>query len=434
MNYAQGYLDFVKKSVTAFHAVTNIKEKLLKAGYVELDLTTNYKVVLGGKYFVTQNDSSVIAFKTPKDTKNFHFQMVASHTDSPTYKLKPKYNLEPLNLYNTFTTEMYGVTIASTWLDRPLSVAGRVIISKDNKITTKLVDIDKDLVVIPNLSAHINPDREGQKYNIQNDLPPLFASKDSAVKLINLLALEADVNPCEIVDGDLFLYTRHRGTMYGANDEFMIAPQLDDLAMAYGTLEGFIEADSFDQCSVYCAFDNEEVGSRTRQGAASTFLKDTLTNIINSLGIDVCEYQAIINRSFLISADNAHASHPNRPERTDSLNPCHLNKGIAIKYSAMQSYTTDALSACVFKQICNSANALYQEVTNRSDVRGGSTLGPVSIGQVSCSSLDIGLPQFAMHSSSETVGCEDFTHLVNALREYFNTNIVKSNNGFEFIK
>lgn len=425
-------LSFLSKSVTSFHAVEGIKKELLANDFAELFLTDDIKIEYERKYFITKNDSSIIAFKTPKSNENFHFQMIASHTDSPTYKLKPKYVVESLNQYTSFNIETYGGPIHSTWLDRPLSVAGRVMIKEGNEISSHLINIDKDLLVIPNMPIHLNSDANQMKYNPQVDMQPLFGSK--GCNLAALIATKMCVDESNIIDADLFLYNRFRGCILGANDEFILAPQIDDLEMAYGSLQGFIVGCNPNVCSVYASFDNEEVGSQTKQGAKSTFLRDTLELITSSFGFDTSQYNKAIAKSFMISADNAHAVHPNHPEKFDKTNICHLNKGIAIKYNANQSYTTDALSSSVFKYICDASDVNYQEIANRSDIKGGSTLGNLSTTQVACDSVDIGLPQLAMHSSCETAGCDDYKSMIKVSANYYSINIIKDKNGYKFIK
>ncbi|MFI3329210.1 MAG: M18 family aminopeptidase [bacterium] len=421
MKITNDFLKFMENSVTCFHAVEEIKNRLLKEGYKEITNTEVFDVKLNSKYFITKNLSSIIAFTTPTTTENFHFQMTASHTDSPSYKLKPNHEVKSLNYYKTLNVEPYGGNIHQSWFDKPLSLAGRVIVKGKNSIKQQLVNIDKDLMVIPSVAIHLNENSNKMTYNPQIDLQPLYGTEDS-LDILDIIKKENKIE--EIVDFDLFVYNRFRGSVVGYNNEFLNCPQIDDLQMTYGTLVGLLNSkNNKSSCNVFVAFDNEEVGSNTKQGADSTFLKDTLVNIRKSLGLKCNTHSAIINSSFMISADNAHAAHPNHPEKTDNKNACYLNKGVTIKYNANQRYTTDGFSASVFKTICEKANVAHQSIANRSDVRGGSTLGNISVSQVSCNSVDIGLPQFAMHSSAELSGTKDLTDLVKLTEVYFNTNI-----------
>lgn len=430
MKTTNDFLKFMNRSVTSFHAVEEIKSRLLKEGYEELTNSKNFNIKLNSKYFITKNLSSIIAFNTPKTIENFHFQMTASHTDSPTYKLKPSHEVESLGYYKTLNVEPYGGNIHQSWFDKPLSIAGRVIVKENNTIKQHLVNIDKDLMVIPSLAIHLNENSNKMTYNPQIDLQPLYGTKDS----LNILDLIKKSNNFEeIIDFDLFVYNRFRGCVVGYEEEFINCPQIDDLQMTYGTLMGLINSKNNDSsCNVFVAFDNEEVGSNTKQGADSTFLKETLENIKNSLNV-LTAHSSIINSSFMISADNAHAAHPNHPEKTDNKNACYLNKGVAIKYNANQRYTTDGFSAAVFKMICEKAKVNCQAIANRSDIRGGSTLGNISVSQVSCNSVDVGLPQFAMHSSAELSGTKDLIDLVNLIEVYFNTNMIISETSVKFI-
>ncbi len=417
MKHTKDFLKFMESSITCFHAVEEIKQRLLKENFIELDNTSNMKIELNKKYFITKNLSSIIAFTTPSNIENFHFQMTSSHTDSPTYKLKPNHETSSMNYYKSLNTEPYGGNIHQSWFDKPLSVAGRVICKEGNSIISKLVNIDKNLMVIPSVAIHLNADTNKMAYNPQIDLQPLYGLENT-INLLDMVCKENNVT--DIIDFDLFLYNRFRGCVVGYDESFINCPQIDDLEMTYGTLMGLINSNNKNSCNLFVAFDNEEVGSGTKQGADSTFLADTLNSICNSLNVEV---SSAINKSFMVSADNAHAIHPNHLGKTDNKNGCLINKGIAIKYNSNQRYTTDGVSASVFKMICESAKINYQSIANRSDVRGGSTLGNISTSHVSCNSVDIGLPQLAMHSSAELAGTKDLEDLIQFSKTYFNTTI-----------
>lgn len=299
-------------------------------------------------------------------------------------------------------------------------VAGRVIVKEDGKLVTKLVDVDRDLLMIPNLAIHMNREvNDGYKYNAQKDLLPLFgdiAAKDTFMKTI---AEAADVKEENILGHDLFLYNREKGSVWGANEEYVSIGRLDDLQCAFSSLKGFLAGEKKEYIAVHCVLDNEEVGSGTKQGAASTFLYDVLVRANQALGQDYEDYLRYLANSFMVSADNAHAVHPNYTEKADPVNRPYLNEGIVIKHSANQKYCTDGVSAAMFKDLCNEAEVPFQTFTNRSDILGGSTLGNISNTKVALNAVDIGLPQLAMHSPYETVGVKDTEYLIKAATKLF---------------
>ena len=319
-------------------------------------------------------------------------------------------------------TEKYGGMILSTWLDRALSVAGRIAVNGEKGIETRLVNVDKDLLVIPNVAIHMNRDmNNGVAYNPQVDMLPLFADCSDGEKrsLMSCVAEAAGVDEEDIMGHDLFLYTREKGRLLGESGEFVLAPRLDDLQCAFSVAKAFAESVPQQYVSVCAVFDNEEVGSGTKQGADSTFLEDVLWRICEALGLSRSGYLRMLAGSFLISADNAHAVHPNYPEKADPTNRPYLNGGIVIKYHGSQKYTTDAVSAAKLKSLCKRAEVPFQTYANRSDIAGGSTLGNISTAHVSVSSVDIGLPQLAMHSAVETAGMRDTKYAVDMLKVFF---------------
>lgn len=427
---AQSMLEFIEKSPTCFHAVANLKKELVQNGFAELKEAENWKLAKGKGYFVTRNDSSVIAFSIPEGNdadeeaagiKGFH--IVASHSDSPCFKVKEAPEMAVEENYLKLNTEKYGGMILATWLDRALSVAGRIAVKEDEKIMTKLVNVEEDLLVIPNVAIHMNRDmNKGVEYNPQVDMLPLFAGvKEGQVKgaLLQKIAEVAGVAAEDILGHDLFLYPREKGRILGADSSFILSPRLDDLQCAYASMKAFMETTPGQYINVCAVFDNEEVGSGTKQGADSTFLEDTFLRIGECLGVTRSEYLRWIADSFLISADNAHAVHPNHPEKADPTNRPYLNGGIVIKYHGSQKYTTDAVSAAKMKDCCQRAGVPCQTYANRSDILGGSTLGNISTAHVSVSSVDIGLPQLAMHSAVETAGVKDTEYAVQAFKVFW---------------
>ena len=418
-----------------FHAVENIKNRLSIQGLIQLKENETWECEPGKGYFVIRNDSSVIAFKIPKKSKSKKgdvasdkgkgnpavkgFHIVAAHSDSPTFKIKEHPEMMTDKTYVRLNTERYGGMILSTWLDRPLSVAGRVVIDQGNfRFETKTVKIDRDLCVIPNVAIHMNRDmNRGVEYNPQVDMLPLFSQKTDS--LIKLIAKEEGIDEQTICGQDLFLYTRQEGTFLGANNEFVMAPRLDDLQCVYAGLKAFEESESKDFITVLSVFDNEEVGSLSAQGADSTFMEDTLTRISESLGASRSTHLQWIADSFVISADNAHAVHPNHPEKADATNRPFLNGGVVLKRQGAQKYITDAQGSAVIRKLCEKAKVPCQDYANRSDIAGGSTLGNISNSHVSLTGADIGLPQLAMHSAVETAGTLDTYYGICLFREFY---------------
>ena len=382
-NHVKQLFKFIENSPSCFHAIKTITEELKNEGFVEIKEKDTWQIEQGKKYYVTRNLSSVIAFKIPQnDFKSFN--IVASHSDSPTFKIKANAEIEVKNKYVKLNTEKYGGMICSTWFDRPLSIAGRILVKENNAVKTHLVNIDKDLVIIPNLAIHMNREvNDGYTYNAQIDMLPLYGDNSSKGSLMKTIAKEAEVEEESILDTDLFLYNRMNGTKIGSNEEYISSPRLDDLECAFTSLSAFLSENTSNSASVYCVFDNEEVGSGTKQGADSTFLYDVLRRINISLGKTEEDYYRLISSSFMVSADNAHALHPNYTDKSDLTNKVYMNDGIVIKYNANQKYTTDAVSASIFKTICDSVDVPYQTFTNRSDILGGSTLGNISNAHVS---------------------------------------------------
>ena len=429
IQHVEELFQFIENSPSCFHAIETIREKLNDEGFIELVEGRSWQIEKGKKYYVTRNLSSIIAFKIPEnDLKNFH--IVASHSDSPTFKIKENAEIEVNNKYVKLNTEKYGGMICSTWFDRPLSIAGRILVKEGNLVKTHLVNIDKDLVIIPNLAIHMNRAvNDGYKYNAQIDMLPLYGDNTSKGSLMKTVAQSVGVEEDSILGTDLFLYNRMRGTKIGANSEYISSPRLDDLECAYASLSAFLSETNSNSASVYCVFDNEEVGSGTKQGADSTLLYDVLRRINMCLGNSEEDYYKLIASSFMISADNAHALHPNYSDKSDPTNKVYINDGIVIKYNANQKYTTDAVSASIFKSICDSVNVPYQTFTNRSDILGGSTLGNISNAHVSLNTIDIGLAQLAMHSTYETAGAKDVTYLIDALKAFYNTSIEQVEDG-----
>lgn len=420
-NISQQLLEFIENSPTCFHAVQAMTDILSAEGFTELKENQKWHIENGGRYFVTRNGSSLIAFTVPvQEMKGMH--IIASHSDSPSFKIKENPELESEGHYIRLNVEGYGGMIRAPWFDRPLSVAGRVIVKDKAQggFRSILVDIGRDLVMIPNLAIHMDRQiNDSCKYNIQKDMLPIYGDLSAKGTFMKLIADTAGVPEEEILGHDLFLYNRQKGTVWGASGEFLSCSRLDDLQCAFASLKGFLAGKRQEYLAVHCVLDNEEVGSGTKQGAASTFLYDTLTRIHTSLGLSQEDYLIHLADSFMISADNAHAVHPAHTDKADPANRSYINGGIVIKFSASQKYCTDGVSAAIFRDLCQRAGVPVQTFVNRSDMAGGSTLGNISNTQVALNTVDIGLPQLAMHSPYETAGVKDTGYLIRAAEEFF---------------
>ncbi len=411
-------LDFIEKSPTAWHAADNAVKMLEEAGYRRLPEERDWALRAPGKYYVVRSGSAVIALNLPEKADGF--LIMAAHDDSPCFRVKAAGEEKTLGLYSRLAVERYGGMLCSTWMDKPLSVAGRVAVRTEDGVEMRLVNIDRDLLMIPNLAIHMDRSaNEGKNFNANVDMIPLLGGADGKTGLKALLAEALDVREEDIIGHELNLYPRTPGTVWGAGNEFIAAPRLDDLQCAYGCLKGFLQAEKPKKATVLCIFDNEEVGSGTRQGAGASFLEDVLFRVWAALGRGEAQFRAALANSFMVSADNAHAVHPNHPEFADRNERPVMNGGIVIKYSASMSYTTDGFSAAVFSELCRRAEVPVQTYSNRPDLRGGSTLGHISLAHVSVPTLDIGLAQLAMHSSYETAGAKDTEYLVRAARAFY---------------
>lgn len=411
------FLDFLSKTPTAFHAAEEIKKSLQAHGFQALNEKDSWKLTPGGKYFVGRNMSSLIAFVLPKNREK-GYRITASHLDSPTFKIKPK--AEVVRSSGTkLNVEVYGGPIFQSWMDRPLGIAGRVLVEKGSKVEAKLVNISSPALIIPNLPIHYNRNvNSGIEWNPQTDLLPFF-SENPNKSFKNWLAEQCHLEEKDILNWDLYLTVLDRGMLAGAESEYIVAPQIDNLECSFGILQALLSVEEHPYINVAAFFDNEEIGSSTMQGAAGTFLDNVLERISLSLGQSKEEYLRELSHSFFVSCDNAQGFHSAHPEKYDEGNACYLNKGIVIKNAARGSYSTDAFSGAFFQEICKKAGVSVQLNSNRSDIAGGSTLGVVSLRQVSIPSVDIGLAQLAMHSAYETAGSKDLQDLITALKEYY---------------
>ena len=417
----QALFDYIAASPTAFHAVAHTVKRLYDAGYTCLSEGGVWTLEPGKGYYVTRNGSSLIAFRIPGGEYN-GFMMTAAHCDSPCFKIKENAELADEH-YVRLSTEKYGGMLCATWMDRPLSIAGRVTVRTEKGIEVRLVDMKDTTVMIPNVAIHMNRQaNDGMKYNPAVDMLPLYGTKFDKGTLRARVAACAGVEEKDILTTDLFVYNPEEGKEWSG---YVSAPRLDDLQCAYSALAAFLQAGESSSVPVYCLFDNEEVGSQTKQGAASTFLADVLGRIAGGADVLRCH----VANSFLISCDNAHAVHPNHPEYMDKNHAVYMNGGVVIKYNANQKYTSDAVSAAIFSLVCESVDVPVQMYANRADMMGGSTLGNIANTQVSLNTVDIGLPQLAMHSAYETAGAADTEYMVRALTAFYGKSLRMKNDG-----
>lgn len=424
--------DFIAACPTALHTADTVAKRLAAAGYTELFESEQWRLKPGWKYFTRRAGSAIIAFRAPEETLK-SYMIMAAHGDSPAFKVKESSETQN-DGYRRICVEKYGGMLCATWLDRPLSVAGRVLFRSDKGLTSCLVNIDRDLMLIPNVAIHMDRNaNDGKKYDPNVDMLPLLGAAAEDAGLDSLIAAELGVSVEDIVSKELTVYCRSEGRIWGAKGEYISAPRLDDLQCVFGCMEGFLKAGESESAPVLCVFDNEEIGSGTKQGADSDFLAAVLRRVWTGLDLDEAGYQPALAESFMVSADNAHAVHPNHPEYADRNDRPRMNGGIVIKYNANQKYTTDAVSAAVFGEICCRAGVKTQRFTNRADLAGGSTLGNISSAHVSIDTVDIGLAQLAMHSAYETAGAEDTAALIRAAEVFFGSALRRRGDNIEII-
>ncbi len=433
MEYISELMEFLDGSLTSYHAIQNVRRLLLREGYAELSEREIWKLEAGGKYFVVRNDSSMMAFCLPTDSvdkiKGYH--VYAAHSDSPAFKIKESPEVEKEGVYVSMNTEKYGGMILSTWFDRPLVIAGRVCVENEGALETYPVQLKENTCMIPSLAIHMNREaNSGMAFSAQNDMAPLLGmtgNGDTSSKgMIKAMLAETlndmtggDYRAEDILSYDLFVENCEKAVLAGMENEFIMTPRYDDLACVFAGCKGIMHARPERYIDVLAIFDNEEVGSLTRQGADSTFLRDTLQNIADGLGISANACRTWIADSFLLSADNAHACHPNQGGKADLTNRPYLNKGVVLKYHGGQKYATDAYSAAYVKRLCRQNDIPLQTYANHSDIPGGSTLGNLAMAQVSMAAADIGLPQLSMHSACETAGARDIEHLIRLAKAFY---------------
>ena len=426
-NYIESLLQFMDASVCNFLAVDTIKQMLSKNGYVEKRIEQPLQCQPGDKFFVTKNDSAIFAIKIgSRPISETGFKIITAHSDSPCFRIKPHPEMLSGDRLVRLNTEVYGGPILYTWFDRPLSLAGRVILRGESalKPVTRLLKIDEPILMIPHLAIHFNRSvNEGNALSKQKDMLPILTRISESLSanglLVNYIAKSLNVAVDDILDFDLFLYNTQPATLTGLNKEFVMSGRLDDLSMAHAAITAIIEATDDEATCISAIFDNEETGSGTKQGAHSPVLSNILRRIAECQGVNFDGFCQAVGRSFMISADNAHAFHPNYAEKYDPTNHPALGGGPVIKINANCKYMTDAHSAAIFKSLCNEAGAPCQYFVNHSDVAGGSTLGNIFTGQLDIEGVDVGNPLLAMHSACETGSTDDHINMIRAFKQFF---------------
>jgi aspartyl aminopeptidase len=426
---AQDLIDFIDESPSPYHVIENAKELLDKNDFEHLCTGEKWDIKKGGKYYVTKNDSAVFAFVPGTGAiEEDGFKIVSAHTDSPTFRIKPKAEMTVEGKYLKLNTEVYGGPILYTWFDRPLSLAGRVFLKSDNilKPECRLIKFDRPILFIPHLAYHFNRavNDKGNPLSKQKDMLPVVQTINDKFEkdnfLVELIAKELGVDSKQIADFDLTLFEFEKGCIMGLNEEFISSGKLDDLAMAYGGLRALLSSKECKATKVLALFDNEECGSGTKQGAGSPVLKNILVRQNLAQGGSHEDYFRALEHSFMISADMAHALHPNYAEKHDPTNHPHMNAGPVIKIHANQKYITDGQSESVFEMICEKAGVPCQKYVNDSDMLGGSTLGNILLAQMDIKGVDIGNPMWGMHSVRETGGVDDQTYVTKAFETFYN--------------
>lgn len=426
-SFAREVIEFIDESPSTYHVVKNCSDILDENGFERIMPREKWEIKKGGKYFLKKSSSTIIAFTVGEDfdVKN-GFKIFGAHTDSPCFRIKPSPEIVIENVVR-LNTEVYGGPILSTWFDRPLSIAGRVIVKGENSFfpRTVKIKIDEPLLTIPNLAIHQNREvNNGVKIDKQNDVLPVISLINKNFEregyLERIILEKTGIKKEDIIDFDLYLYATEKGCLLGANEEFMSSPKIDNLASVYTGLIGLLEAEeNQDRINIFVAFDNEEIGSATKQGADSNYLLNTLERISLALGLSRGDFLQMLESSYILSADAAHAAHPAHLGKTDPTNRGRINEGISIKISAKQKYTSDGYSIAVIKQLIEGTEIQIQPFVNESNELGGSTIGPISSTHLDIDGVDLGVPMFAMHSVRELCGIFDVFYLKELAKEFF---------------
>jgi len=426
MDKNEKLFELLRVGTSPFHTITYIKEDLKKEGFLELKFADTWDLISGGKYFLEHQGTTLFAFTIPENENTGMLRMAAAHTDFPCFRIKPNPDTLAAS-YNQLNAEVYGGPIISTWLDRPLGVAGRIALKSDSVFEPKTVlfDSDRPIVTIPNIAIHMNPDiNKGVEYNKQIELAPIFSVSNEDEKInkeafLTYLAQELDVDKNDILDYELNLYCREQPEYIGWKKDFISSPRIDDISSVAALTEAIVQKNRADGVNLIALFDHEEIGSHTKQGAESLMLSYVLEKLLMATGKDKEQIHSVIYDSMLLSVDVAHAIHPNYQQKADPTNRPIINKGFCFKEASSQSYATDAKVVAIGEQICQKANIPYQKYTNRSDIRGGRTLGSLLSGVMPIRTLEIGIPILAMHSARECMGSQDYEALCEMTKAFF---------------
>ncbi len=426
----RGFVDFLNKSSSTYHAVSEVEQQLIEAGFIKLKENSTWILENNRYYYVVRNQSTLIAFKIPEIANVKSVNIIASHSDSPCLKVKPVADIKD-DKYNRINVEVYGGALLSTWLDKPLGIAGRVTVKENGVIVSRLLDFKEDVAIIPNVAIHQNREaNNGYKWDTKVDLFPIMGLEPTEDYFNNLLSKKLLVNKKDILAHDLYFYNRQKAILWGENQEFVSGGKLDNLESIYTSLKAFLLGYSTNSLNVLAIFDHEEIGSMTKQGMASNFLSDVIERVFASFYYVNSDIKAILANSFLLSADNGHGVHPNHPEMYDSTNQAYLNKGVVIKTSAAQRYVSDAISIAIAKELCHRADVPYQLFANINDSKGGTTQAAISTINLPINMIDVGVAQLAMHSSYETAGSYDIDYMINFMLEFYNSTIIVDENRY----
>ena len=424
MNYASSFVEFLNNSHSPFHAIAQVEKKLDDAGFIRLRENASWNLENNRFYYVVKNQTCLIAFKIPEMINVRSVNIVASHSDSPSLKIKPLPALHDKH-YSRLNVEVYGGAILSTWLDRPLGIAGRVTLKENGVLVNRIVDFDDETVMIPNVAIHQNREvNNGYKWNAQVDLCPIADDRENEEYLEKLIMQKFGCDKENIMGHELYLYNKDQARLWGRENQFVSGQRIDNLESVYTSLEAFVRSYSSNSINMIGIFDNEEVGSMTKQGMAASFLADVIERIFSCFYYSRNDVKAVLANSFLLSSDNGHAVHPNHPELYDSVNQCYLNQGVVIKTSASMGYINDSYTWAVVKQLADRADVPTQLFANRSDLRGGATQTSISSMSLPIMAADIGLAQLAMHSCYETAGTKDINYMIDLMSEFFNSTIL----------
>lgn len=422
MKELETLFELLKNGTSPFHVVLNCKEQLQKAGFREISFSDQWKLAWGGKYYVNHHGSTLFAFTLPESGEKLKdLRLAAAHTDFPCLCIKPNPEMKKGG-YTSLNTEVYGGPIWNTWLDRPLSVAGRVAVKSADVFhpEIRLIDVKRPLLTIPNLAIHMNREvNRGVALNKQIDMIPLFGmGSGESGEFLEFLAKELQITKSDILDFELYVYCAEEPVLLGAKEEFVSSPRLDNLTSTQALVSAIIEAKREDGINLIALFDHEEVGSKTKQGAGSFLIQELLNRIFFGLGVETETQSRLKYDSILMSVDVAHAVHPNQAEKADVTNQPVLNGGFCIKKACSQSYATDCETSGIVEQICQAKEIPYQKFVNRSDIPGGSTLGSIASSLFPVRTVDIGIPILAMHSARELMGKDDMNALYQVVKGF----------------